>query len=91
MIDAASIRDIIEVYTKHGWILRRVLLSVSMRRSLCPDLIDLFGEASLHDSDLDAAWFSRATKDDGTAWEIRHLSTAPFALLVVVKDEASEL
>jgi len=90
MIDAASIRDIIEVYSKHGWSLRRVLLSDGLRNSL-GDVANLFGNASLRDSDIDAAWFSRATKNDGTAWEIRHLSTAPFALLVVVKDEASEL
>ena len=91
MIDSASISEILEVYAKHGWILRRVLLSASIRRSLSSDLIDLFGEASLHDSDLDAAWFSRATKNDGIAWEIRHLSVAPFALLVVVRDETNEL
>ena len=90
MIDAASIREIIEVYSKHGWSLRRVLLSDGLRSSL-GDVASLFGDASLHDSDIEAAWFSRATKNDGTAWEIRHLSAAPFALLVVVKDETLEL
>ena len=91
MIDAATIREIINVYAKHGWILRRVLLSAELRATLVADAVDLFGNATIHNSDLDAAWFSRDTKNDGTAWEIRHLSAAPFALLVVVKDEALEL
>ncbi len=91
MIDAASIREIIEVYKKHGWSLRRVLLSAELRATLGVEIGVLFGEATLRDSDIDAAWFSRDTKNDGTAWEIRHLSAAPFAFLVVVKDEAAEL
>ena len=91
MIDAASIREIINVYAKHGWSLRRVLLSADLRASLGVETGGLFVGASLHPSDLDAAWFSREAKNDGTAWEIRHLSAAPFALLVVVQDEAAEL
>lgn len=91
MIDTASIREIIKVYTKHGWSLRRVLLSAELRKSIGADLNALFGDTTLRDSDLDAAWFSRPTKDNGTAWEIRHLSAAPFALLVGVNDEQAEL
>lgn len=91
MIDAASIREIIEVYTKHGWSLRRVLLSDELREALSSESDSLFADAGLRVSDLDAAWFSRATKTNGTAWEIRHLSAAPFALLVVVNDEQTEL
>ena len=87
MIDAATIREIISVYTKHGWSLRRVLLSDGLRKAVGAGI---FGDASLHKSDLDAVWFSRSTKKDGMAWEIRHLSSAPFALLVVVSDAASE-
>lgn len=90
MIDSASIREIIEVYTKHGWTLRRVLLSDGMRREVGSELKLLFGNASVRISDIDAAWFSRATKKDGTAWEIRHLSAAPFALLIVVNEEQTE-
>lgn len=91
MIDSASIREIIEVYKKHGWSLRRVLLSPQLRSFIGADVDELFGDAGLQNSDLDAAWFSRTTKNDGTAWEIRHLSAAPFALLVVVIDEQAEL
>lgn len=91
MIDTASIREIIKVYTKHGWTLRRVLLSAELRNAIGADLKELFNDATLRDSDLDAAWFSRPTKNDAAAWEIRHLSAAPFALLVGVNDERTEL
>lgn len=91
MIETDSIREVIEVYSKHGWSLRRVLLSAGLRDEIGSDLGVLFGDAALLDSDLDAAWFSRSTKDNGTAWEIRHLSAAPFALVVVVDDGQSRL
>lgn len=88
MIDAASIREIIKVYEKHGWSLRRVLLSDRLRASL--DTALLFGDVSIRSSDIDAAWFSRETRNKDTAWEIRHLSSAPYALVVVVKDGSAE-
>ncbi len=87
MIDAAVIREIISVYAKHGWTLRRVLLSTALKDSLGNDAP--FADVALQNSDIDAAWFSRVTNEGGTACEIRHLSSAPFALVVVI-DEASD-
>ena len=91
MIDAASIREIIEVYTKHGWSLRRVLLSAAVRRAIDAEFDVLFDNAAVRESDIDALWFSRATMKDGTTWEIRHLSASPFALLVVTGEGHAEL
>ena len=91
MIDAAGIREIISVYAKHGWTLRRVLLSDELAKSIGDELDTLFVDSSLKTSDTDAAWFSRETQNDGTAWEIRHLSSNPFALVVVVNEDSIEL
>ena len=88
---AAVIREIISVYAKHGWTLRRVLLSEKLNKSLTNEIDTLFTGSSLQISDIDAAWFSRETPNDGTAWEIRHLSSAPFALVVVVDEDSGEL
>jgi hypothetical protein len=87
MIDAAAFKGIIALYDKHGWKLRRVLLSAPLRERLAgqiPPGIDV------RDSDLDAAWFSRSSRPESTAWEIRHLSENPFALLEVIQNGADE-
>ncbi len=78
MINAGQISEILSLYAKHGWTLRRVLLSDEMRVALTDALQDLFGGAEIVSARLDALWFSR-----GETWEIRHLSETPFALVQV--------
>lgn len=86
MIDAAAIGEIIAIYEKHAWTLRRVLLSDSLRKSLSTKCAEIFKDAEVIASKLDAAWFSRSSRPDSTAWEIRHLSETPFALVEVIDD-----
>jgi hypothetical protein len=81
MIAASTLREIVALYTKHGWLLRRVLLSERLRKALGDSLEAIFGNAAVYDSDVDAAWFSRPQGESGVPWEIRHLSDFPFALL----------
>ena len=77
MIDKGALAEIIATYEKHGWVLRRVLLSEETKRGL-----GLYAD-TLHvtDSDIDAAWFSRPPKSGAIAWEIRYLGDPPYALL----------
>ena len=81
MIDARGIEEIIGTYRKHGWILRRVLLTSELDQELNKDKNELFGEAEIIDSAIDAAWFSRPPKAGGVAWEIRYFGDIPYALL----------
>ena len=83
MINAGQISEILSLYAKHGWTLRRVLLSDEMRVALTDALQDLFGGAEIVSSRLNALWFSRASAKSGETWEIRHLSQTPFALVQV--------
>lgn len=87
MISGKEIGEILKLYAKHGWILRRVLLSEKSRENLADNL---FGEAEIRVSNLDALWFSR-TSNSGEAWEIRHLSNAPFALVEVFPDDMDDV
>ncbi|HXG84491.1 MAG TPA: hypothetical protein VNI84_10730 [Pyrinomonadaceae bacterium] len=95
MIDAGRTREVIRQYEKHGWILRRVLLSAATRERLGADEI-VFGDAPVTPAEIDAAWFARPSKDGGEAWELRRLSGSPFAIIEVfdqddedeVRDEA---
>ncbi len=90
MIEASVIREIISVYAKHGWTLRRVLLSNALETAIKTNIPKLFADATIQGSDIDAIWVSRERNSDGTAWEIRHLSSAPYALVVVVDETADE-
>lgn len=90
MITADTIRGILELYSKHGWTLRRVLLSDTTQVLMRDDLQHLFGPVPIVSSDIDAAWFSRPSRPGGESWEIRHFAETPFALVETVPDDADE-
>lgn len=90
MIDPAEIREIIATYQKHGWILRRLLLSPSLTEKLGGHDVRYFQGVAILDSAFDAAWFSRPPTDGGVAWEIRYLGGFPFALLENINEKDSE-
>lgn len=90
MIRAGQIAEILALYKKHGWILRRVLLSDELKKSLGSELETLFGDAEIRSSDVDAAWFSRQSKPEQETWEIRRLSETPFALMEIFDAEDDE-
>ena len=81
MMKAEQIAEILSLYKKHGWILRRVLLSDGLRVNLTDALQDLFGGVPLVSSDLNAVWFSRTSNVGQETWELRRLSANPFALV----------
>jgi hypothetical protein len=88
-MNRAAIEAIIAQYKKHGWELRRVLLTHSLRESLAPEKGQLFGSAEITSADLDAAWFSRTSLPGRETWELRHLGT-PYALDIFLdKDSGS--
>lgn len=90
MIGAEQIREILAQYEKHGWILRRVLLSAATREQLTGSLENLFAGAPLALTEIDAAWFSRPSGIGRETWELRRLGAAPFAFIEVFEDEDDE-
>ena len=90
MINAGQIAEILSLYKKHGWTLSRVLLSAETGKNLSDSLEKLFGNAEISASKIDAAWFSRPSKNGFEAWELRHLSETPFALFEVFSAETDE-
>jgi hypothetical protein len=86
MTDPATVGEIIKQYEKHGWTLRRALLSEDSRVPLA----DLLGEIEITSSDLEALWFSRRSKPESESWELRRLTGSPFALVAVIPSNAGE-
>ena len=88
MINATQIEEILSLYQKHGWTLRRVLLSDALRTQISDQLEKLFGaQAAFVTSEINALWFSRASAGGNETWEIRHLSQTPFALVEVFEED----
>ena len=84
-------REIIETYTKHGWKLRRVLLTRETRASLKETAETEFEDAELKEAEVDALWFARPSHAGREAWELRLVADAPYALFETFEpDEAEE-
>ena len=90
MITEEQIAEILSLYKKHGWTLSRVLLSAQMEKVLSDKIENLFGAAEINPSEINAAWFSRPSKNNSEAWELRAFSATPFALLEIFDADAEE-
>lgn len=90
MINVATINEILALYKKHGWNVRRVLLSDELRVNLTDSLQNLFGAAEIVTSRLNGVWFSRPAKHGGETWELRRLSETPFALVEVFEEDIAD-
>ncbi len=86
MIAPAEFGDIVAMYEKHGWVLRRVLLTSETRRSMTMIPANV---AVIH-SDIDAAWFSRPPMAGEISWEIRSLGPTRFALVEFVDEDSPD-
>ncbi|MDQ4120485.1 MAG: hypothetical protein M3209_03460 [Acidobacteriota bacterium] len=87
MNETDLIREIAATYHKYGWTLRRVLL----KKDLLEKLGNTFDAgAPLAVSDVNALLFSRASGKNSEAWELRHISQAPFALFEIIGADTSE-
>jgi hypothetical protein len=81
--------EILEVYGKHGWQLRRLLMTPETRIQL--ETSTSRDEVQLEESTIDAMWFSRASHGGREAWELRLLAEQPYALFETFeKDETEE-
>lgn len=75
-------------YERNGWELRRVLLTSESAREF--DALPGFAGPIQTSAEIDALWFSRARADGRVAWEIRHLSDVPYALVEVLEPMAGD-
>ena len=84
-------REIIATYRKHGWELRRVLLSKLTRLEFASDAVEEFGGAAICEAEMDALWFARPSQQSREAWELRLVAESPYALFeTFAKDEPEE-
>ena len=83
----ALYNEIVELYGKHGWQLRRLLLRPETRSEL-----DTVADAHVPvtESVVDALWFSRPSHEGREAWELRLFAENPYALFETFERDETE-
>ena len=66
-----QIKDLLATYEKHGWQLRRVLLSSDTRAQITDE--SWAGNASIEAHEFDGLWFSRKSQGEREAWHVNSL------------------
>lgn len=89
-MNAGQITEILSLYRKHGWHLRRVLLTETLREKLAASIETIFGETEIVSAQIDAVWLTRNSGKNRAAWELRHLSSTPFALFETFEKTTDE-
>ena len=82
--------EIIKTYQRHGWQLRRVLVSPESRALIGKQAETLFNGAPARESEFDGVWFARASHGSREAWELRLVAENPYALFEVFEADESD-
>ena len=80
--------EIVGVYSKHGWQVRRVLLRPETRAQFDQKMVG--EQVSVIEDTIDALWFSRPSHSGREAWELRALSENPYALFETFEADESQ-
>ncbi len=89
MKTSALINEIVDLYQKHGWQLRRALLCPKTQMELATEPT-IFSAVETKEADVDAVWFSRPSHEGREAWELRLLAENPYALFETFEVDESE-
>jgi len=83
------ITEIVSVYQKHGWQLRRVMLRPESQAELENGTAAL-GGVTPAEAEIDALWFSRPSHEQREAWELRLIAENPYALFETFEADEPE-
>ncbi len=91
MDQLSLLQEIVALYERHGWELRRVLLTTTTNAAIGDAAAELWREAKIIETDVDALWFARPSHGGREAWELRLVTEQPYALFEAFEsDEAEE-
>lgn len=83
--------EVIAEYRRHGWQLRRALMTAETLADTSGGLQASFAGLQVEEALLDALWFSRPSQDNREAWELRLVAGTPYALFEAFEaDETAE-
>lgn len=91
MSQLGKFAEVEAIYRRHGWRVRRVLLSTGALAEWREAGRGLFGGVEPVEWEADALWFSRPSHGGREAWELRLVAEPPYALFELFEpDEAEE-
>lgn len=82
--------EAIATYRKHGWQLRRVLMTSRPRAEADGHEQNFFADIQTVDAPFDGLWFSRASHKNREAWELRLVAETPYALFETFEANETE-
>ena len=82
--------EIIATYLRHGWELKRVLITPRTRTELKDEAAGIFDQVTLIEAEFDALWFARPSAAGREAWELRLAAEQPYALFEAFEADESE-
>jgi hypothetical protein len=82
--------EIAATYNKHGWTLRRLLLTEESMSFLTDEDSSQFSKAETQPSTIDALWFSRTSQNNREAWELRLIAESAYALFETFEVDETE-
>jgi hypothetical protein len=82
--------ELVATYRKHGWELCAALLQPDTRFELTAKEPTLPEQVVIKDAPFDALWFSRASHQNRTAWELRLLADTQYALFETFEMDETE-
>jgi hypothetical protein len=85
------IEEIVATYLKHGWQLRRMLVTnATLRKIESTNDMPILHGIKRDEASIDALWFSRNSHAGREAWELRLVSDTPYALFETFEKDESE-
>ncbi len=84
MSNIKLIDELIRQYEKFGWETQSLLLTEETQKGITKKTLDDF---EIKTASFDAIWFSRLSKNQKTAWELRHINENPYALFELIEEE----
>jgi len=82
------LKEILAQYERHGWELRRALLTRASRGEIGE--LGLPAGTEITESEIDALWFARPSHAGREAWELRLVAEQPYALFEAFESDETE-
>lgn len=90
MSQLGKFAEVLGAYGRHGWRMRRVLLTAASLAEWRAGGGGVFGEVEPAESEVDAVWFSRPSHGGREAWELRLVAETPYALFELFEEDEDE-
>lgn len=89
MAKLGQFTEVIAMYRRYGWELRRALLTAETQDETS-GATSLFANLPIQDAPINALWFSRPSQQGREAWELRLVAEPPYALFEAFEADETE-